>query len=272
MARFSNLEYDDSEESGQPENPRQPLATKASAKYEPRERRDEEAYTDKALAQYQLGQFEQALRLYSRALEFNPNHEPAWVGQVRMLLELGELKEAAVWSQKSLDIFRNHPELLSARAVAACRLGDREKALQFSDAAANAPNSNSVYVWLARGEVLLGTRGKNGQFCLNKAKTIAGGNDWFTMLLVARIYYFYRQYSRALEEARGAMELKPSNPFVWVVLGNSQERLGLFKQAKASYKQAIQLDRDYAPALKALANLHGLGFFKRFFPTFSRFF
>lgn len=281
MARFSNLEYDD--EPGDKRNPVPALPVESpNSSTQPapwpaqesgyREVRDEEVYVEKAFAQYQLGNFEQALRYYSRALEFNPNCEAGWLGQVRMLLELGELKEAGVWASKSLNIFRNHPDLMAARAVAACRLGERTVALEFSDSATSAPNSNSIYVWLSRGEVLLATRGSKGQFCLEKAKSIAGTNDWFTTLLVSRIYYFYRQYARAMEEARAAMERKPSNPFVWLVLGNCQERLHLYTKAKESYRQALQLDRDYAAAKVALDHVEGLGFIKRILPRLSRIF
>src|SRR5207249_4777794 len=75
------------------------------------------------------------LRYWSRALEFDPNVQTGWVGQVRMLIELGELEEARLWADKGLDVHRDDAELLAANAIATARLGDAAKALGFCDLA-----------------------------------------------------------------------------------------------------------------------------------------
>ena len=80
MSRFSNLELGDESEdqSSQP---------KALVK-------DEAYYLAEARAAFENGNFESALRLYSKVLEFNPQNATAWASQVRMLIELGEYREA----------------------------------------------------------------------------------------------------------------------------------------------------------------------------------
>jgi tetratricopeptide (TPR) repeat protein len=230
--------------------------------------RDEEHYNVLAYEQFQKARFEQALRYYSRALEFNPNYELAWVGQVRMLIELGEFHEAGIWADKALDIFRDQAELLAAKAVVYVRMGNRKKALEFSDAAINHPTP-TTYVWLVRGEVMLATRARNGDYCLEKARSIAG-NDWFNHLLIARIYYFHRQYAKALGYARKAMELQATSAFVWQVLGNCQEMLSQRREAKISYTQALLIDPDFHGARTALNSMHYAGWFSRLFPSFFR--
>ena len=73
-------------------------------------------------------------------------HVPAWVGQVQMLVELGELHEADLWADKALELFRDNGELPSAKAVARARLGRAADALQCSDAGLRAPeNAEPVY-------------------------------------------------------------------------------------------------------------------------------
>jgi tetratricopeptide (TPR) repeat protein len=256
MTRFRTLEFDE-------EEPTRISAHDQARATVAREVRDESYHVREAEREYQNARFEQALRLYSRALEANPNLDAAWVGQVRMLIEMGELKEATVWADRALELFKDHAELLSAKGVVAARLGDRKKALQFSDSAASAKGAGSVYAWLARGEVLLATRRDNGAFCLEKAKGAAGKPDWFTVLLVARIFYFYRHYARGLQNAREAAELQPTAPFAWLVVGNCQEALGLVSRARESYGEAVKLDRDFQPAREALHGVSSLGVLKR---------
>jgi tetratricopeptide (TPR) repeat protein len=256
VTRFRTLEFDENE-------PPQKSAQEQARETVAREVHDEAYHVREAEREYQNARFEQALRLYSRALEANPNLDTAWVGQVRMLIEMGELKEATVWADRALELFKEHAELLSAKGVVAARLGDRKKALQFSDSAAAAKGAGTAYVWLARGEVLLATRRDNGAFCLEKAKGAGGRADWFTVLLAARIFYFHRHYARGMQNAREAMELQPTAPFAWVVLGNCQEALGLVKRARESYREALLLDRDFTPARAALDGVESLGIIKR---------
>lgn len=90
-------------------------------------------------------------------LEFNPDNAAAWTGQVRALIELGELREATLWADKALDRFPDHTELLAAKAGALGRSGFLDEAIAFSDASIE-QRGDTPYVWLARGDVLLARR------------------------------------------------------------------------------------------------------------------
>ena len=141
MSRFVNLEFGDEHEDqshGQ-SNP----ALKGEAHY-----------FHEAQSAFENGNFESALRHYSKVLEFNPQNAAAWTGQVRMLVELGEYREAKLWADKALEHFPHEPELLAAKAVALGRSGDLQGALAFSDAAIE-ERGDTPYIWLARGDVLL---------------------------------------------------------------------------------------------------------------------
>src|SRR5277367_2613679 len=138
MSRFINLEFSD--ESGNHLHPDQKPLVK-----------DEAYYLAEARTAFENGKFEPALRLYSKVLEYNPRNTGAWTGQVRMLIELGEYREAKLWADKAIERFSNEPELLAAKAVALARSGDLEGALSFSDAAIE-ERGDTPYVWLARGD------------------------------------------------------------------------------------------------------------------------
>src|SRR2546427_12226077 len=115
MSRFVNLEF-----GGESED--QARLQKSLVK-------DDGYYFSEARSAFENGKFESALRLYSKVLEFNPQNASAWAGQVRMLIELGEFREAKLWADKALERFRHEPELLAAKAVALGRGGELQGAL-----------------------------------------------------------------------------------------------------------------------------------------------
>jgi len=107
MSRFGNLEFGESED--QSSDFQKPLL------------KDEAFYLKEALTAFQTGNFEPGLRFYAKVLEYNAANVTAWTGQVRMLIELGEYREAKLWADKALERFPHQPELLAAKAVARTR-------------------------------------------------------------------------------------------------------------------------------------------------------
>ena len=215
MGRFSNLEFND---------PKKRIEEEALAS--PAEARDEHFYMRLADGHFQNARFENALRFYSRALEFNANLFPAWFGQVRMLVELGEYKEAKIWADKALELHRDHPELLAAKAVACARSGESDKALQFSDASM-AQKGASPFVWLARGEALLAAGKANHDSCFLKADE-QSGRDWFLRLSIGRICLFYEDFAKGMSWVRKSIEqdARHASPGTGSANANRPRRLG----------------------------------------------
>ncbi|HYG21586.1 MAG TPA: tetratricopeptide repeat protein [Verrucomicrobiae bacterium] len=221
-------------------------------------------YLAEARTAFESGNFEQALRYYSKVLEFNPENAGAWTGQVRMLIELGEFREAKLWADKALERFPSEPELLAAKAVALARSGDLHGAMAFSDASIE-ERGDTAYIWLARGDVLLARKEQRADYCFEKAGTLAP-QDWFTAWLAGRIRYFYKQFALALKSFQRAVELNAGHFLVWFELGRCQNTLGLAGAAKASLSQAMQLNPAFREAslemirtekVGALARLRG---------------
>jgi predicted Zn-dependent protease len=250
MSRFANLEW---------EKPKPPGPRDRVRRDEPEppaaadELRDEAFYLKKADEQYGAGHFEKALRYYSRALEFDPNLCAGWVGQVRMLIELGELEEARVWADKALDLHRDHPDLLSAKAQACARLGEPDRALAFSDLAMKGRGA-SAHAWLARGEAILASRRGDAAHCFEKA-AVEGKGQWFVPALVARIYLYYAAAPRALAWAERSVGRGAGQPLAWLVLGHVQAALGLDGDAERAYRHALSLEPDSESAGIALERL-----------------
>jgi tetratricopeptide (TPR) repeat protein len=244
MSRFVNLEFgDESEGQSQPRE-------KALVK-------DEAYYFSEARAAFESGNFEQALRLFSKVLEFNPQNAAAWTGQVQMLIELDEFREAKLWADKALERFPDEPELLAAKAVALGRSGDLEGALSFSDAAIE-ERGDTPYVWLARGDVMLARAEPRADYCFEKALLLAP-NDWFVAWLAARVRLYYEQFVLALKLLQQAIEWNTGHFLLWLELGQCQQALGLIGPAKHSFLQARQLNPQAREADLALSRLSQKG-------------
>ena len=224
MSRFNNLEFG------------------SDAREEPRREfiKDEAYHLADGLELYQRGRYDLALRAYSKVLEFNAANTAAWCAQIRMLLELGELREAKLWADKALERFPTDPELLAAKAVCLARTGEPGPALAFSDASVE-EKGDTPTIWLARGEVLLARNDSGAPYCFERALGLRP-RDWTLHWLAARIHAFYRRFALALRHARLALELAPEWAVIWLEVGRCELALGLTARARESFAQARQLD------------------------------
>lgn len=246
MSRFANLEFGGESEEQQAQQPLQ---------------KDEAYYLAEARAHFEKADFEKALRSYAKVLEYNPQNAAAWTGQVRMLIELGELREARLWADKALERFPNEPELLAAKAVALGRAGDLQDALAFSDASIE-ERGDTPYVWLARGDVLLARQERRADYCFDKAVQLAP-DDWFISWLAARIRCFYKEFALALKLIQQAVALNAGHFLLWLELGRCQQALGFIGPAENSFRQAQQLNRNCQEAGAALISLSDTGLWAR---------
>jgi tetratricopeptide (TPR) repeat protein len=222
---------------------------------------DEVRHLREGEAAFRRGAFEQALQSYARALEFAPGSAAAWVGQVRMLIELGQPKEASLWVDKALVRFPRHGEVLAAKAVALARQGSRRDALAFSDASLEAENP-SPYVWLARGDVLLARAERRAECCFSKAMAVAP-RDWLWPWLASRIHAIHRKFSVAMKLVSRALALDSRHAVLWLQLGRCQMALGLAGAAADSLTQARELDPLCPEYGEFEASLHERGFWGR---------
>src|SRR5437870_5539775 len=247
MSRFNNLEF------GQQSDDQSPLEKQLV--------KGEAYYFAEAQTAFENANFEQGLRHYSKVLEFNPENAAAWTGQVRMLIELGEFREAKLWADKALERFPHEPELLAAKAVALGRSGDLQGALAFSDSAIE-ERGDTPYVWLARADVLLARKEPRADYCFEKALLLAPRN-WFIVWLGARIRHYYEQFALALKLLQQALEWNAGHFLLWLELGRCQHALGLVGVARKSFNQARQLNPQCHDADIGLASLSEDGIITR---------
>lgn len=242
MPRFDRLELDapDPDESG-----RKPAAADV---------RDEKHWLRLADAERRQGHHETALRYYSRALEENKAVIAAWVGQVQMLVFLGEYPEAELWARKALEIFKNHPDLLAGQAQSLGRLGDKRRAMGCCDQALAQPGE-SAYRWLVRGELMVAAGESLDRHCFDKAA--AADPDWLVQVEIGLALMYRKQPAKALPRFRAAIEAEPESAYAWLQRAECEKELGLPDAARQSVHRVFQLVPGHPDASALLTALDG---------------
>jgi len=249
MPRFENLEFGDPE-------PQRKVA--AAPQRDPLH--DEHYWMKQADDERRGGCYENALRYYSRALEMDRSIIAAWVGQVRMLIAMGEFPEAEVWSRKANDLFHNNPELIAARAHALVRCGDLSKAQPLCDAAIVGVGKDA-YPWIVRGECMLAGRDSMEQHCFDKARQLSP--DWLVRLEIADSYVFFRRIAKALSLLREAVELAPDRAHLWYRQGICEREMRLETAARRSLQRCCELAPRHLEARRNLEQMDRRGWWPR---------
>lgn len=249
--RFSKLEISEAE-------PKKGITSEV-----PEGERGGDYYGQLARRCHEEGDYENSLKYYSRVLEYERQEKGAWLGQVRCLIELDELKEANVWCDKALDRFTDDSELLAAKAIVHSRMGDFSRAQRYSDASLEKQTS-SAYLWVARGEVFLASRGKQPEYCLEKAIS-ESPKDWFLYCSIGKVCMYYRKYALASKYFLGALELHTSSPFLYLETAKCYQALGSGRRADFCCEQALVLKPNYRKAEELRRILASRGLFARLF-------
>ena len=203
------------------------------------------------------GCFETALQLHTHALRTDRALVPAWVGQVQMLVELGEYPEARLWADKALELFKNNGELLAAKAQACVRQRDFDAAQACTDASMQSAGS-SAYRWRVRAEVLLRHAAERARDCFEKSLA-EPGTDWHDRTQIARAYLFHGRAAAAIPYAQAAVDLQPGSAYAWLVLGRCFAANGMAERAATVFEKSMQLPGGRADGRTALAELRSSG-------------
>ena len=208
---------------------------------EPNQPTTAEEYFSRGDELYYSGNFEEALRIYARALGIDPAFERAWLGQVKSLVEMGEYPQAGVWANKGIERFPQSAALLSAKAVVLARQGMVERAIGFSDSSLQV-SGDSPFVWISRGQVFLAARNPSGaDHCFTKAFE-GRDRDWQLHMEAGRIYLAAGEPDRAQLHFELVTQINPKNAFAWWNLGLCLERTVHTDRAKECFQKAVKLD------------------------------
>lgn len=249
MDRFSQLEFGDA------------VPERKKSAGEPI--RDTDYFYKEATKYWLAGDYELALRNYSRVLEQNDSVFEAWAGQVLMLIELGEYQEADMWADKALALFPEHPELFALKAVACARDAKNQQASAYSDNSVGKENL-TPRVWLARAELFIGRKRQICESCISKAVSGAGALAAVVKLEAGRTLRRAENYPLAIQYLKEAVQLLPRSALAWYELGCCQAALGR-DEARHSFEQSLRLRPHWPQCETALRKFQKRGFFRKLF-------
>ena len=234
MGRFTKLEIDD-DKLGK-KKPEEVIAEPAY---------DQEHYINSGHSFFYTGDYESALRLYSRALALDKTRIEPYLFQIEALIALKQFKEADLWCTNALKVFPDNPDLIALKSLAIARTGSIKRAIYNSDF--SMVKGSLVYAWLTRGEILLLQRNNNAHFCLEKAIS-ANSNDWHTIFRVAHVYVRTKNYTRAIPHLRKCIEMEPTNHYIWYLIAFCYYHLAMYTKMDEALKKSLELQPNFKPA------------------------
>lgn len=261
MGRFDWLEI--------PSDKNKDNAGPPSENLKPDERFDPPYYLEMANRFYYDGNFDEALKHYSRVLHIDRENLTAWIGQSKCLVKIGELNEAKIWVEKALSMAPADPELLSVKAYLLMKSGIVEDAMACSDMALKGAY-NSPYIWIVRGLLLLAqNNGQLSRYCFYKAEE-AGKNEAGVFYEIADHLMENGAYILAVDYFKKAVDLNPQLFLAWTQMGQAFEKLDQRYKAQFAYERALEVKPKFAQAANRLFALKNrkTGFMedlKRFF-------
>ncbi|MGB7442146.1 MAG: tetratricopeptide repeat protein [Coleofasciculaceae cyanobacterium] len=158
---------------------------------------------------YQLGQYEEALASYEKALEIKPDLHEAWYNRGVALYKLGRYEEAIASYEKALEIKPDNYAAWNNKGNALGELGRYEEAIASYERALEIKPDNYA-AWNNRGNAL----GELGH------------------------------YEEEIASYERALEIKPDDDTAWYNKGIALSELGRDEEAIASYEKALQFKPD----------------------------
>jgi tetratricopeptide (TPR) repeat protein len=116
-----------------------------------------------------------------------------------------------------------------------------QRGLGCSDYAVQLSGSDPL-VWIIRGEILSLAENKNALHCFEKAMEMRQSDDWQTPMQIGMRFLNQKKWAKAAEYLTAAAHVNSRNPFLWMKLGQANERLGLTQAALDAFNAAQQID------------------------------
>ncbi len=200
------------------------------------------AHNNAGLQYYKMNEYEKAERHFRIALKLNGNNVSALNNYANLLIAKSEYVEAVEKLRKSLNISPNNPITYVNLAGAFFEMGDEEKAKEYLNKSLKInPNNEKArkYLKLIRQAEV---KGKG-----------ASGNDFDKYFESGNRNLADKNFEKAVESYRKALEAKPLAGGVYVNLGIALASLRKNEEAIKAFKQAIEINSENVTAYKNLA-------------------
>lgn len=222
----------------------------------------------KANEAYFWGSYYDGLLYYAHALSQDRQNLGAMIGQIRILVDVGQHEAAVFWANESLKVSLAPDVLLGAKAFALAYGGRVDDAKKIINVPVGADETSML--WLLRGEVFLCIRlnilqklftphkgiGKMGAFfCFLKALS-PSPSDAFLNQRIGLAYMQAGDSTRGFEHLKVALNTVPCNPLTLYGLAECSRMNGDNEHALYYVKKAIAGNPELDCAFELLQWLH----------------
>ena len=196
-----------------------------------------------------LGQHQEAIECYDKALTADPQDASTWSNKGSTLDKLGRHEEAIICYDKALTINCQCAAAWSNKGNALDELGQHERAIKCYDVAL-AIDPRDASAWINKGNTLNALRRhEEATQCLDQAlaidprQTYAWNNKSIALSALGR-------YKEAISCSDRALAIDPQYVAAWTGKGNGLLALGRNKEAIDCYDKALAINSQYAEAWK----------------------
>lgn len=159
------------------------------------------------------GNYEEAIKVYDKAIENNSQNSEAWYNKGLCLAELGNYEEAIKAFDKAIEITPQNTDALDNKGYYLECLGNYEEAIKAFDKAIEI-NSQNSYAWCNKG------------LCLG----------------------YLGNYEEAVKAFDKAIDINSQDSKAWYNKGYSLECLGNYEEAIKAFDKAIDINSQYLDA------------------------
>ncbi|MCI0329890.1 MAG: protein kinase [candidate division Zixibacteria bacterium] len=202
--------------------------------------------------------FNKAIELFSKALQIDPRFAPAYAGLADSYALLGE---TSLYARHPHDVYPKAREAAARALELDDRLAEAHTSMgylkmndydwtgaeeEFKKAIELNPNYATTYHWYSS---LLSATGRNEEALVTMEK--ARNLDPISLPIqtdMGLAYYFARQYDRAIEQYKRALDLDPNFTRAYISLSSALALSGRYEEALAEVQKAIERTGDRSRA------------------------
>ena len=232
---------------------------------------DIESVLSRAQDSYFRGFYQDAIKYYAQVLARDRNRASAWLGQIRILVDVGEYDGAIYWADKAQEACGGDTIFSFAKALALAHAGQIDAAKTLINVPVE--KDEVPMLWLLRGEVLIRVKinfiqkiftpykgiGRLGAFfCFVKALS-HDQHDAFINQRIGLAYMLTKDSDRAMEHLRLSLRSVGDNPLTLYGLAQCYRMKRDYDHALYYVKKAIAGNPGMDCAFELLEWLHGPG-------------
>ncbi|MEN6641955.1 MAG: tetratricopeptide repeat protein [Armatimonadia bacterium] len=205
-----------------------------------------EIYTERGVVYFELKQYDQALADWTKAIEFKPGYAWAYVLRGSLYMVLKQCDQALADCTKATELQPGLAVAYSNRAGVYATLEQHDKAIADYTTVIELKPDYAAYT--SRGDTYFRLRQYDKALADYEKAIELEPNSAAAYFSRAIIYCQLQQFDHALVDCTKAIELKPDSVDMHFVRGDIHYWLKQYEQALADWTTAVELKPDFAEA------------------------